>query len=194
MEGASMNLADLLAELLSVAAALSGYEPIPVSALPPVEVVEPANLANEACPMEAGRCGGIVAYFDTDRRRILLSTRLDLDNVGDNSFVVHELVHVLEQHYNGGKAFVGCEANLRSERRAYRVQNAYLRQLGRSERHGRVLTGLVCAREQPSESSMVLVPAAAAARERMALEDFMADLETGGPAEAKASQAPDGRM
>ena len=112
-----MNLADLLAELLSVAAALSGYEPIPVSALPPVEVVEPANLANEACPMEAGRCGGIVAYFDTDRRRILLSTRLDLDNVGDNSFVVHELVHVLEQHYNGGKAFVGCEANLRSDKK-----------------------------------------------------------------------------
>ena len=44
------------------------------------------------------------------------------------------------------------------------MQNAYLRQLGRSERHGRVLTGLACAREQPSESSMVLVLAKAVAR------------------------------
>ncbi len=99
-------------------------------------------------------------------------------------------MHVLELHYNGGQTLRGCEANLRSERRAYRVQNAYLRGQGRRERHGRLLAGLVCAPQQPDEGSMILVPAQTAYRERMVLEDFMAELEAeGGSGKSAATPA-----
>ncbi|MBK7898608.1 MAG: hypothetical protein KA603_12170 [Azonexus sp.] len=174
-----MTLAELVAQLVLVAAGFSGLEPLPAERLPPLEALEPAALAAQACPMQPRQCQGIVAYFDTDRGRILLSSRLDLDDAGDNSFVVHELVHVLEWHHNGGRALQGCEASLRSERRAYRVQNAYLRQQGRRERHGQMLSGMACAPVQPSDQSMVLIPAASAYRERMVLEDFIADVEAG---------------
>ncbi|MBK7897909.1 MAG: hypothetical protein IPJ99_00250 [Betaproteobacteria bacterium] len=83
-----MTLAELVAQLVLVAAGFSGLEPLPAERLPPLEALEPAARAAQACPMQPRQCQGIVAYFDTDRGRILLSSRLDLDDAGDNSFVV----------------------------------------------------------------------------------------------------------
>lgn len=171
-----------LASLLDVAVRLSGLMPMAAADLPPLIALPLTELRQQACPLTPENCGSLVAMFDADGRRILVSDRLDVQDARDRSFIVHELVHVLE-HPAAGSADRdaaqddSCEASLASERRAYRVQNAYLREQGANERYGRMLQHAVCAGERVGAGGML--PLQRQMRDEPAIEAFMDDLARG---------------
>lgn len=135
----------LVAFLLDMAVKFSGLPAIPVEALPAFQPVSRAEMQHRVCPEAAPSCGAIVSLFDTDRYRILYLEQLDLDNPADNSFLVHEIVHVLQYQQKGEAIYADCQALLRTEGQAYRVQNAYLRREGQLMRVGEVLRFTTCA-------------------------------------------------
>jgi hypothetical protein len=145
----------LLAYLLTIAVTLSGYPTLTLDTLPPIEQLAPEALRAAACGDAAIPCDNLVAHYDSRQGRILISDRLDLHDAADNSFLVHEMVHVLQQHQQGEGYMASCEATLAAEREAYWVQNAYLGREGRSERHGNQLAYLVCAPRQPDNPAAV---------------------------------------
>lgn len=122
---------ELLGILLAAAISLSGLPPVDVSELPPILRLPHARIVQEICPEGPASCQGMVAIFDTDRQRILVDDSLDLTLAEDNSFIVHELVHVLQFKSFGDSMYANCAASMRTEGQAYWVQNAYLKQEGR---------------------------------------------------------------
>lgn len=168
---------EVIAYLFSVATTLSGYPEMPEADLPIVRLMEPSALTEEACPDDASGCHKLVALYDRERHQILMRSDLDLHDPSDNSFLVHEFVHVLEARHKGALYQHDCEATLRSEREAYRVQNAYLDREGRLEHHGGLLEHRVCAVDQPGGSgAMKLEMAPAGPHDEQALETFMREL------------------
>lgn len=88
---------------------------------------------------------GLVAAYLIEQRRIVYRDDLDLQNDADNSFIVHEFVHALQDRATGGRQFVGCAGALAAERQAYAVQQRYLRSRGQMLRVGDRLRGVGCA-------------------------------------------------
>jgi hypothetical protein len=174
----------MLSHLMSIAAALSGYPELPASEAPLLRVMAPQALIAEACPDQPAQCERLVAFYDRDRQQILIRDDLDLDDATDNSFLVHEFVHVLEARQKGAAYQTDCETTLQSEREAYRVQNRYLQQEGRSERFGSMLATMACARDQSAagKGGMQLEIAPGAAAEYRVLDDFMQQLREGAAA------------
>jgi len=130
---------ELLTQLLAAAIRLSGLPAIHVSELPPV-VMLPRQVLNETvCSSAPVRCSGLIAAFDTQRYRIVVDEKLDFGDPDDDSFLVHELVHVLQFKQSGSVGFTSCTAVLESERQAYAAQNLYLRENGRLGQHGIML-------------------------------------------------------
>lgn len=167
----------IIAHLFSVAAALSGYPALAEPDRPLLRLMTPAALVEEVCPDAPSDCEELVALYDRERHQVLLRSDLDLQDAADNSFLVHEFVHVLEARHKGATYQQDCMATLRSEREAYRVQNIYLDREGRTERHGGMLAHRVCAAVQPGGSgTMKLEMAPSGPRDEQALEAFMQDL------------------
>ena len=80
-----------------------------------------------------GRCmsqRGLVAAYIIGEGRIVYRDDLDLSEDADNSFIVHEFVHALQDQHRGGHAFESCADTLAAERDAYRAQQSYLRSRG----------------------------------------------------------------
>ncbi|HSD61479.1 MAG TPA: DUF6647 family protein [Burkholderiales bacterium] len=139
---------DLLAYLLAAAVRLSGYPAIGPEELPPVLRLPPAELAAQACPHRREDCRSVAAVFEPGQYVIYLRDNLNLEDPADNSFLLHELVHVLQWKRDGEAMYEGCERSMETEREAYRVQNAYLKQEGRLARFGHALLFLSCSGEQ----------------------------------------------
>lgn len=114
-------------------------------ALPPVRVLHEVEIAALVCPKDPEHCEGIVATFETERYEILIRDSLNLENPADNSFLLHEIVHVLQWKARGDAIFKDCPEALRTEIEAYRVQNAYLKREGQFLRFGEMLMFTTCA-------------------------------------------------
>lgn len=138
----------LIAFLLDMAVKFTGLPAIPPSELPPFQAVSRAEMQRLVCPEAAPSCGAIVALFDTDRYRILYLENLDPENAADNSFLMHEIVHVLQYHQRGEAIYADCSTLLKTEGQAYRAQNAYLRREGQLMRVGEVLRFTTCASDR----------------------------------------------
>ncbi|MFM2346131.1 MAG: hypothetical protein RL654_884 [Pseudomonadota bacterium] len=143
----------LLQALLAAAVRLSGLPALPalpVDAPAPVLVELPAvELRRQACPERPRACMHLIAWHDAAGGRVLLSDQLDWRmRPVDRSFVLHELVHVLQARRPGSPRDDDCARALDDERLAYRVQNAWLDEQGRTERFGGPLHGLRCAAAQ----------------------------------------------
>lgn len=127
---------ELLTQLLAAAIRLSGLPAIHVSELPPV-IMLPRSVLNETvCASAPVRCSGLIAAFDTQRYRIVIDEKLDFGDADDESFLVHELVHVLQFKHSGSTGFTSCAAVVKSERQAYEAQDLYLRENGRPGGYG----------------------------------------------------------
>jgi hypothetical protein len=87
---------------------------------------------------------GLVAAYLIDQRRIVYRDDLDLQNDADNSFIVHEFVHALQDRATGARQFASCAGALAAERQAYAVQQKYLRSRGQMLRVGDRLRGVGC--------------------------------------------------
>ena len=97
--------AELIARLLAATVQFSGLPAIDVADLPPVERVTAAELSKKMCPESPEKCGSVAALFDTETYRIYLRDTLDLATPMDNSFLVHELTHVLQFKQYGDAYF-----------------------------------------------------------------------------------------
>lgn len=87
---------------------------------------------------------GLMAAYLVDTRRIIYRDDLNLDNDIDNSFIVHEFVHALQDHAQRRPLFDTCADTLAAERQAYAVQQAYLRSRGKMLRVGERLRQIGC--------------------------------------------------
>jgi len=123
-------LPETLAFLLTMAISLSGLPGMPVSELPPITPVSQETMFREVCPVHPHDCYGLQAVYDTDGKRVLYLDTLNTEDSFDNSFLVHELVHVLQYRAYGDTIYAGCAALKRTETQAYAVQNAYLKRQG----------------------------------------------------------------
>jgi len=142
-----MPNAELLSFLLAAAAKLSGYPEIPVAQLPPVRAVSVDTIAQAICPEQRSGCTGIAATFETESHVILIRDSLDLEDTADNSFLLHEFVHVLQWKAHGDAIFKDCPTTLKTEGEAYRAQNAYLKREGQFLRFGEMLAYTQCAED-----------------------------------------------
>jgi hypothetical protein len=126
-----MNVgAELLARLLAAAIRYSGLPAVDLADLPPIEPVSATVLSEKVCPDSPERCTTVAALFDTENYRIYLRDTLKVDEPMDNSFIVHELVHVLQFRKFGDANFGSCRKRIASEQQAYYVQNNYLGEEG----------------------------------------------------------------
>jgi hypothetical protein len=144
--------ANLLAYLLSAAVKFSGLPAIPVAQLPPIRLVSTEDISNKVCPDDKNRCANLVAIFDTADYVILVRDSLDLESTFDNSFLVHELVHVLQFKSRGADIFKDCPTSIRTESVAYKAQNAYLQREGQFARLGEGLRFATCDGQQDTLS------------------------------------------
>ena len=135
----------LIAYLFAAAVRITGLPAIAVEELPPFIALPDRELQRQLCPTDAAECTGIAAYFDALRYRILYSDALDLDDPADHSFLLHEIVHVLQHRQAGEAMYADCHALLQTERQAYRAQNVYLRGAGQPIRVGDGLRFATCA-------------------------------------------------
>lgn len=87
---------------------------------------------------------GLMAAYIIEQRRIVYRDELDLGNDADNSFVVHEFVHALQQHHYGDRMFETCQGIMAMERQAYAAQQAYLKSRGQLLRVGERLRFVGC--------------------------------------------------
>jgi hypothetical protein len=135
---------ELLSSLLAAAAQFSGLPTIDVSNLPPIDVISDATFVNTVCPGKPNRCAATVAAFNTERYRIVIRDSLNLDSPAENSFLVHELVHVLQYKKDGSTRFMTCEGVLESEREAFDAQNRYIRANGLALQEGIAVRYMHC--------------------------------------------------
>ncbi len=136
--------AQLMAKLLAAAVRFSGLPAIDVADLPPMEPVSAATLSQKVCPDAPERCTTVAAVFDTENYRIYLRDTLNLNDAMDNSFVVHELVHVLQFRSHGHDNIASCRKVVDSEQQAYFVQNNYLGEEGIDWREGFLVRFMRC--------------------------------------------------
>lgn len=87
---------------------------------------------------------GLVAAYILEQRRIVYREDLNLENDADNSFIVHEFVHALQDAQHGGKMFDTCAGVIAAEREAYSVQQRYLYFRGQMLRVGERLRMVGC--------------------------------------------------
>lgn len=146
----------LLAYLLSAAVQLSGYPTVTIDELPEIRMVSRTVLRAEICPAASDGCDDLAAIFDTNSYRILIRDDLDLERASDNSFLVHELVHVLQYKLYGESIFDGCARTMRTENEAYRAQNLYLKREGQFLRYGEMLAFMACGQEDGTTSGSAI--------------------------------------
>lgn len=144
-----MNIPEaLVVTLLAFAIEASGLQALDIKDMPPIQGVTEEELSRLVCPGEPGGCRSVAALFDTEQYRILVRSSLNLQQTIDRSFLVHEFVHVLQFRQFGEERFSRCQDVLSSEREAYAVQNAYLRENGVEWQEGRTLRYMQCPPEQ----------------------------------------------
>lgn len=136
----------LVAFLLAAAIRITGLPAMPVEELPSFVALSAREMERQICPDAGNGCRGIVAYFDPLHRRILYRDNLDLDQPLDHSYLLHEIVHVLQHRQSGNAMYADCYALLQTEGQAYRAQNVYLRAMGQLAYVGGMLSRVSCAR------------------------------------------------
>jgi len=122
--------AKLAADLLAAAIHWSGLPSMPVDQLPFFEPMSATEITITQCPYVLTECEGIVSLYDHENYLIVYLDTLDMNSVEDRSFIMHEMVHVLQHHAHLVPTPLTCIDVERIEKQAYRAQNAYLRSEG----------------------------------------------------------------
>jgi len=146
--------AELMARFLAAAVRFSGLPAVDPADLPAIEQVSAQVLAQKVCPDAPGTCTSVAALFDTESYRIYLRDTLNPTDPMDNSFIVHELVHVLQFKKFGHDYFTSCRKVLNSEQQAYYVQNNYLGEEGIDWREGFLLRFMKCPPEEAAKDEL----------------------------------------
>lgn len=132
-----MNInTEILSFLLSMIGAYTPYAPMNTQLTPPIINLSKEELSKELCPNDPNNCYNLAAVYDTCKKRILIRSDLDMENDGDNSFLLHELVHAHQHAIKGDSIYANCQNFYETEKEAYDVQNKYLKRQGQFMRAG----------------------------------------------------------
>ena len=134
----------LIAKLLAAAIRLTELPAVEVASLPQIVSMSSERIAREICPERPGSCQTMIALFEPTKRRILYRDTLNMKLPKDQSFVLHELVHVLQYTQQGDAIFGSCQATMASEGQAYRAQDRFLGESGEEFRVGGVFRFMRC--------------------------------------------------
>ena len=148
---------ELITYLMTIAVRLSGFPAIPTEEYPLVKMLTQNEIIQFQCPEEPSACQNMVAFYEPEKNTIFLRDSLNLKITVDNSFLLHEMVHVLQHKSMGQDVFKDCANTLQSERQAYRVQNTYLVGSGLSDRFGDGLNYMVCSDDQNSSRDHIKI-------------------------------------
>jgi hypothetical protein len=128
--------AKVAADLLAMAIRFSGLPGMPAEQLPFFEPMTQAQIEITQCRYVVEKCEGVISLYDHYDYKIIYLDTLDPDDPEDNSFLVHEMVHVLQYKAGLVPSPLTCKDIVRLEKQAYAAQNAYLRYEGSTSRWG----------------------------------------------------------
>jgi hypothetical protein len=134
----------LVAKLLAAAIRFTELPAVPIDYLPPIIAMSGEQITREICPDKPSSCQTLIALFEPAKRRILYRNTLNMKQPKDQSFVLHEIVHVLQFAQQGTEIFASCQATMASEGQAYRAQDRYLGESGEEYRVGGMFRFIRC--------------------------------------------------
>ncbi len=94
--------------------------------MPQVISMSKEAITQEICPERHSQCDTLVALFEPLKYRVIYRNSLNLTKPYDRSFLVHELVHVLQFKAKGASIFASCKTRVMAEREAYKTQDRFL--------------------------------------------------------------------
>lgn len=134
----------LIAFLLAAAVRITGLPAVSVEELPAFVALPSEEMERQICPAGDHGCRGIAAYFDSLRYRIMYRDDLVLEDPFEHSYLLHEIVHVLQHRQFGEAMYADCRATLATEAQAYRAQNTYLKRYDQFAQVGGMLLQVGC--------------------------------------------------
>jgi hypothetical protein len=147
----------VMISLMIAASRLSGLPAIPAEQMSVVKSISQDEIIAMQCPEIPEECSTMVAFYDMEKNTIFLKNTLDLDTTIGQSFLLHEMVHVLQHKAFGKDIFDDCDNTVRSERLAYAVQNKFLINNGLFDRFGDSLAFMTCATNQDAKQGSVKI-------------------------------------
>lgn len=111
----------------------SGIKDYNETILPSIYSVSKKEMGDIVCPERPFDCDRLAAVFDDIGHRILILDTFDISSnfkPFDYSFLIHEIIHVLQFAKDGPEIFKDCQAIHHTEEQAYRAQDAYLKDEG----------------------------------------------------------------
>jgi hypothetical protein len=139
--------ANLIAQLLTFAVRITGLPAIAEADLPQMIAMSKEGITQEMCPERPAQCDTLVALFEPSKYRVIYRSTLDLTKTFDRSFLLHELVHVLQFRAKGPSIFFTCKDRMLVEREAYITQDRYLAEKGLEMRVSGALRFMRCPEE-----------------------------------------------
>jgi hypothetical protein len=134
----------LLAQLLAAAIRFTDLPPVDIANLPDIVAMSSEQITAQICPEKPSSCQTLIALYEPTKKRILYRNTLNMKLVKDQSFVLHELVHVLQYAQKGDLLFANCKETMESEGQAYRAQDRYLGEKGEEYRVGGLFRFIRC--------------------------------------------------
>ncbi len=147
----------VMVSLLIAASRLSGLPAVSIDQMAAVKSISQEEIVALQCPESPKDCDGMMAFYDIPKNTIFLKNTLDLDSTRDLSFLLHEMVHVLQHRSLGDVIFSDCENTVRSERAAYAVQNRFLINNGLFDRFGDSLAYMTCSNTQDAKEGNIKI-------------------------------------
>ena len=95
----------VMISLMIAASRLSGLPAVPVEQMAAIKSISQEEIVSMQCAEAPDECSGMVAFFDIPKNTIYLKNTLDLESTRDLSFLLHEMVHVLQYRALGEYIF-----------------------------------------------------------------------------------------
>jgi hypothetical protein len=147
----------VMVSLMIAASRLSGLPAIPTEQMAAVKSISQEEVVSMQCPEDPEECSGMVAFYDMAKNTIFIKNTLDLDTTIGQSFLLHEMVHVLQHKAFGSGIFDDCDNTVRSEKLAYAVQNKFLINNGLFDRFGDSLAYMTCSNTQDAKQGNIKI-------------------------------------
>lgn len=111
-----------------------------------IYLVSTEELSTIACKETPKDCQGMAGLYDTKTKQIYLRSDLNpsTDKIG-GSFLLHEMVHSIQNEYQSDEEMFGtCEKLYATESLAYTAQDKFLKEEGQFFRAGNTLRFFLC--------------------------------------------------
>jgi hypothetical protein len=144
---------NLISQLLAIAVRLTGLPAVAEADLPQIVAMSKEAITQEMCPERPSQCDTLVALFEPAKYRVIYRNTLDLNKTFDRSFLLHELVHVLQFKAKGPIIFFTCKDRMSAEREAYITQDRFLAEKGLEIRVGGTMRFMRCP-EEPAQGAV----------------------------------------